>query len=161
MWLYILLTLSILPIYRTFFRYFKVDLESPCPYWPTVGQCVMEGCSVCTCDEDEIPKPWLEYESRKAQRNEYGWIAPSASPYGFESQGLDDSLGKISVAEGETPNMQLDEMYNDSQAQNRDVMVMETGTSGGIQNDPEEDTDDSGISPLGYKISYSSTSSFS
>jgi len=132
-------------LHRTFFRYFKVDLESPCPYWPTVGQCMMEGCSVCTCDEDEIPKPWLEYESKKAQRNEYGWVASSSSPYGFESKSLDDSLGKISVAEGETPNMQLDEMYNDSQARNRDVMVMETGTSGGIQNDPEEDTDDSGM----------------
>lgn len=104
----------------------------------------MEGCSVCTCDEDEIPKPWLELESKK-QRNEYGWIASSASTYGFEGQGLDDSLGKISVAEGETPNMQLDEMYNDSQVRNQNVVVMETGTSAGIQNSLDEDADDSGM----------------
>ena len=42
----------------TFFRYFFVDLEKPCPFWQDDGQCMMEGCSVCTCDENEIPLPW-------------------------------------------------------------------------------------------------------
>lgn len=132
---------------RTFFRYFKVDLESPCPYWPAVGQCMMEGCSVCTCDEDEIPKPWLEHKSKKPKKSEYGWITSPASEYGFEGQGHDDSLGRISVAEGEASNMQLDGMYNDSQQRDVDVVEVEFGDAGGIQNDPEEDTDDSGMTP--------------
>ena len=39
----------------TFFKYFRVDLERPCPFWHEEGQCMMEGCSVCTCDEKEVP----------------------------------------------------------------------------------------------------------
>lgn len=104
---------------------------------------MMEGCSVCTCDEDEIPKPWLENKSKKPKKSEYGWITSSASSYGFEGQGHDDSLGRISVAEGEAPNMQLDGMYNDLQLRDQDVRQVDTGVAG-IQNDPEEDSDDSG-----------------
>ena len=44
----------------TYFRYFRVDLDSPCPFWNEFGQCNMEGCSVCECDEREIPKTWLD-----------------------------------------------------------------------------------------------------
>ena len=44
----------------TYFRYFRVDLESPCPFWNEFGQCNMEGCSVCECDEREIPKTWMD-----------------------------------------------------------------------------------------------------
>ena len=44
----------------TFFRYFRVDLERPCPFWQEDGQCMMEGCSVCTCDEKEVPRSWLD-----------------------------------------------------------------------------------------------------
>ena len=39
----------------TFFRYFRVDLEQPCPFWHEEGQCMMEACSVCTCEENEVP----------------------------------------------------------------------------------------------------------
>lgn len=101
--------------YRSFFRYFKVDLGSPCPFWPTVGQCVMEGCSVCTCEENEIPRPWLESDGKKSKQGaEYGWISASSSVFGFEGLGQDDSLGQISVAEGESRDMRLDDMYGDS-----------------------------------------------
>jgi len=61
---------------------------------------MMEGCSVCTCDESEVPKAWLketsnsnEIDSRKA--HEYGWIASLASNYGYDGRGHDDSLGRI------------------------------------------------------------------
>lgn len=45
-----------------FFRYFRVDLERPCPFWQEEGSCIMEGCSVCTCDESEegFPRTWLD-----------------------------------------------------------------------------------------------------
>ena len=60
---------------------------------------MMEGCSVCTCDESEVPKAWLkqtssnEVDSRKA--HDYGWIASLASNYGYDGRGHDDSLGRI------------------------------------------------------------------
>ena len=44
----------------TFFRYFRVDLERPCPFWQEEGQCTMEGCSVCACDEQEVPRNWFD-----------------------------------------------------------------------------------------------------
>ena len=31
---------------RAFFRYFRVDLERPCPFWEDEGVCSMKGCSV-------------------------------------------------------------------------------------------------------------------
>ena len=43
----------------TFFRYFRVDLEQPCPFWHEEGQCMMEGCSVGTCEENEVPRRWV------------------------------------------------------------------------------------------------------
>lgn len=41
-----------------FFRYFRVDLEKECPFWQEEGSCMMEGCSVCACEEEEVPKNW-------------------------------------------------------------------------------------------------------
>mmetsp|Transcript_4860 Transcript_4860/g.7951 ORF Transcript_4860/g.7951 Transcript_4860/m.7951 type:complete len:469 (+) Transcript_4860:63-1469(+) len=86
---------------KPFFRYFKVDLETPCPFWDEEGLCMMEGCSVCTCDEDEIPKTWLKAGShaRSSYDNGYGWITSGNSSYGFGGEGLDDSLGRIEEAQ--------------------------------------------------------------
>jgi hypothetical protein len=103
---------------------------------------MMEGCSVCTCEEDEIPKPWLETES--GQKDEYGWIAAQNSGYGFEGHGMDDSLGRISVAEGESANLRLDSMYQDgiSSITNNGMVEMEVGTANGILSETVEDDDD-------------------
>ena len=46
----------ILLYYRLFFRYFRVYLERPCPFWQDDSQCMMENCAVCACDDKEIPK---------------------------------------------------------------------------------------------------------
>ncbi len=36
-----------------------MDLESECPFWAMQAMCgAAGGCSVCKCDEDEIPIPW-------------------------------------------------------------------------------------------------------
>lgn len=43
-----------------YFKFFRVNLESECPYWYAEMQCMMEQCSVGVCEEDEIPKNWLE-----------------------------------------------------------------------------------------------------
>jgi hypothetical protein len=45
---------------------------------------MMEGCSVCTCDESEIPSAWIEqsieYSALQPETSpleiEYGWISP-------------------------------------------------------------------------------------
>ena len=47
---------------RAFFRYFRVDLERPCPFWEDDGECSMKGCSVGECSVSEIPTAWLEID---------------------------------------------------------------------------------------------------
>ncbi|CAN0020420.1 unnamed protein product [Ascophyllum nodosum] len=49
---------------RIFFKYYKVNLEMECPFWEDDGQCMMRDCSVCECNQEEIPKPWLEEDER-------------------------------------------------------------------------------------------------
>lgn len=109
-----------------FFRYFKVDLDSSCPFWYEEGQCMMEGCSVCTCHENEIPKPWLEdatdsnityeYEDYiSSGDSEFGWITSTLSNYGYEGKGHDDSLGRITKSEENTalsPTESKETVYN-------------------------------------------------
>lgn len=85
-----------------YFRYFFVDLEKPCPFWQEEGLCMMEGCSVCTCSDDEIPLPWLQAERDKEEQIEnqkdYGWVSEQSSAYGFEGEkGEDESLGILNI----------------------------------------------------------------
>lgn len=44
---------------KPFFRYFKVNLYCDCPFWPDDGMCSLRDCSVCECDNKEVPKAWL------------------------------------------------------------------------------------------------------
>ncbi|PSC73520.1 endoplasmic reticulum oxidoreductin-1-like [Micractinium conductrix] len=46
-----------------FFRYFKVDLYCECPLWPDDGMCSLRDCSVCECEEQEVPEPWRKAEA--------------------------------------------------------------------------------------------------
>ncbi|RNF03774.1 putative endoplasmic reticulum oxidoreductin [Trypanosoma rangeli] len=43
---------------RPFFRFFKVNLEKPCPYWAVQLLCTSEksSCQVCSCDENDVPE---------------------------------------------------------------------------------------------------------
>ncbi|KEG09724.1 endoplasmic reticulum oxidoreductin [Trypanosoma grayi] len=43
---------------RPFFRFFKVNLEKPCPYWAVQLLCTSEenSCQVCSCDANEVPE---------------------------------------------------------------------------------------------------------
>lgn len=64
---------------RPFFRYFRLNLETPCPFWQEEGQCSLEGCSVCTCPPDEVPSVWLQQEEHavtsEVPDTAYGWIS--------------------------------------------------------------------------------------
>jgi ERO1-like protein alpha len=45
----------------SFFRHFKVHLDTKCKFWDDGGHmCFAEGCMVKTCEADEIPAPWLK-----------------------------------------------------------------------------------------------------
>ena len=41
----------------------QVSLYCDCPLWPDDGMCSMRDCSVCECEDDEVPKPWKEAEA--------------------------------------------------------------------------------------------------
>lgn len=91
---------NIFAYHRPFFRYFYVDLDGPCPFWHNEdGVCMMEGCSVCTCDEKEVPQlqlPPTYYEEVKDKVDDsYGWVSSTNSSYGFSGLGHDESLGRV------------------------------------------------------------------
>ncbi|CDF35952.1 unnamed protein product [Chondrus crispus] len=54
----------------TFFSVFSVNLDKGCPFWQDDAQCVIRECSVCHCDDSEIPPAWLrEPHKEKACRD--------------------------------------------------------------------------------------------
>eukprot|EP01031_Cornospumella_fuschlensis_P032156 gene32156-38896_t len=81
----------------TFFRYFLVDLEKPCPFWNEFGQCAMEACTVCTCDEKEVPSAWV-YGVNRGEKGDFGWVSNQGSVFGYDG---DESLGKVTVSTAE------------------------------------------------------------
>ena len=98
--------LILLLLFSPFYRYFRVDLERPCPFWKEDGQCAYEGCSVCTCDETEIPRAWIVSKDNDDQNptkdlkegdGEFGWFSPTSSRYGNGLDGHDDSLGRLDL----------------------------------------------------------------
>ncbi|KPP62671.1 ERO1-like protein beta-like [Scleropages formosus] len=40
---------------RDYFRYYKVNLKRPCPFWPDDSQCSIKDCQVEPCPESKIP----------------------------------------------------------------------------------------------------------
>jgi len=62
----------------TFFRYFRVDLERHCPFWQEEGSCIMEGCSVCECDEKEVPRNWIDEQGSAIPRSTLEHMTPES-----------------------------------------------------------------------------------
>ncbi len=44
----------------TFFRIFKVNFDSECNFWSQNKICSFSTCSICQCEEKEIPLPWKQ-----------------------------------------------------------------------------------------------------
>ncbi|KAG7492929.1 hypothetical protein MATL_G00019410 [Megalops atlanticus] len=42
-------------IERDYFRYYKVNLKRPCPFWPDDSHCAIKDCQVEPCPESKIP----------------------------------------------------------------------------------------------------------
>lgn len=43
----------------TFFSVFSVNLDKQCPFWEADAQCVIRECTVCHCEDSEVPPAWL------------------------------------------------------------------------------------------------------
>jgi hypothetical protein len=95
---------------RPFFRYFRVDLEKPCPFWNDEGgMCTNEGCSICPCEEGEIPKAWLQEQQEEigtggegeSREDEYGWISRAGVKHSQEGGETNSGrLGKVTEENG-------------------------------------------------------------
>ena len=83
---------------RTFFRYFRVSLDERCPFWQEDGECMMESCSVCTCDDNEVPRSWVDESKRHKLGHEtnnynygssdnFGWISSTSSAFDTAGNG--------------------------------------------------------------------------
>ena len=44
-------------VQRTFFRYFKVNLNKQCPFWHEEMMCSIRDCAVVECEAAEVPPP--------------------------------------------------------------------------------------------------------
>lgn len=78
-------------VQSAFFRYFKVDLYCDCPFWPDDGMCAMRDCSVCECEEDEVPKIWRAAEGRLASADSPAAACAGACVGGWEFRGGEDA----------------------------------------------------------------------
>ena len=47
-------------VQRTFFRYFKVNLNKECPFWHEQMMCSIRDCAVLECEAHEVPPVWIE-----------------------------------------------------------------------------------------------------
>uniref|UniRef100_A0A7S2Z0W6 Endoplasmic reticulum oxidoreductin 1 n=1 Tax=Chloropicon laureae TaxID=464258 RepID=A0A7S2Z0W6_9CHLO len=104
---------------RRFFSYFKVDLHCKCPFWPEDGMCSMPACSVCECQDDQLPKHFLQPSDVLECRN-----APSAGGPGTLVD-ASDSKGAASLSpsspsdageagiEGASPSLSQDAIFSE------------------------------------------------
>lgn len=78
----------------TFFRSFKVNLHSTCPFWIDDGQCSMMGCAVCgQCDDDDVMKLWRRDDSGNSSQS----MSNTAS---FASSHVSNSFGDAVTTNG-------------------------------------------------------------
>ncbi|XP_014676525.1 PREDICTED: ERO1-like protein beta [Priapulus caudatus] len=58
---------------RDYFRFFKVNLNNGCPFWPDDSQCSIEACSVDACKDEDVPGGLLQ--NGNGQGNQYKYSA--------------------------------------------------------------------------------------
>ncbi|XP_030854620.1 ERO1-like protein alpha [Strongylocentrotus purpuratus] len=59
---------------KNYFKFFKVNLHRPCPFWADDSRCAMKGCHVCPCSPDDLPC------GLKEESNENKYSADSNKP---------------------------------------------------------------------------------
>ncbi|KAF9965093.1 hypothetical protein BGZ70_005416 [Mortierella alpina] len=84
-----------------FFRYFKVNLYKPCPFWDNAGLCMNRDCSVETMDKENVPEKWRSHH--------LGKVSMPTNPL-FQSR-----PAKLSIKDQEfcVPDVDSDEVYVD------------------------------------------------
>lgn len=45
---------------KNYFRFYRVNLNRDCPFWPDDSKCAMRFCQVQNCEEKSIPKGLIE-----------------------------------------------------------------------------------------------------
>uniref|UniRef100_A0A023FPJ4 Putative endoplasmic reticulum oxidoreductin-1-like protein n=1 Tax=Amblyomma cajennense TaxID=34607 RepID=A0A023FPJ4_AMBCJ len=79
---------------KDYFRFFKVNLKRPCPFWADDSRCALRDCSVTTCSEDSLPQSLRGHERNYVPND-------SVSKYSKEANEQDscdenhDGLGSI------------------------------------------------------------------
>ncbi|BFZ07098.1 hypothetical protein BsWGS_10136 [Bradybaena similaris] len=58
---------------RNYFRYFKVNLKKPCPFWSDDSRCALRDCHVAVCSKEDVPIKFDSSESkhRAHEKNKY------------------------------------------------------------------------------------------
>lgn len=46
-----------------FFSTFRINMDKECPFWAQKRMCNSQKCSICECDEKDIPKFWKKHQS--------------------------------------------------------------------------------------------------
>ncbi len=83
----------------------QVNLYCDCPLWPEDGMCAQRSCSVCECEPNEVPQPWLQAEKQSCEAE------PVEEPCSHEECKhlhwlLDSSLMQHGMARGATGSWQ-------------------------------------------------------
>ncbi|GFR61471.1 ERO1-like protein beta [Elysia marginata] len=97
---------------RNYFRYFKVNLQKPCPFWSDDSRCALKDCHVNVCQEDEVPiktkKENNEHEHEKSKYSkdsnmqEQDKTLEESCAEERELSALDTTISKEKMAEFET-----------------------------------------------------------
>jgi ERO1-like protein alpha len=60
-----------------FFRIIRINIENECPFWAREKMCKSGSCTVCRCDEKDIPQEWSKTDliEFKHSKNVEQWSA--------------------------------------------------------------------------------------
>ncbi|CAG9857359.1 unnamed protein product [Phyllotreta striolata] len=98
---------------KDYFRFYKVNLKRPCPFWSDDSKCAMKDCHVQTCPPEEIP------EGLKGQRRPSVSAGPSQKYSKRTNEDCEthhndlDYLNKT-ISEKVQKDMQMWEAYDDA-----------------------------------------------
>lgn len=95
-------------LHKDYFRFFKVNLQRPCPFWKDDSKCALEDCSVTPCEEGDLP-PGLMSQS---QRNKY---AREAQVKGTCAHGSDLGYLNTTISEESIEGFERWRVYDDAQ----------------------------------------------
>ncbi|KAL1428088.1 hypothetical protein MTO96_016982 [Rhipicephalus appendiculatus] len=90
---------------KDYFRFFKVNLKRPCPFWPDDSRCALRDCSVTTCSEESLPKSIRGHERNYIPND-------SVSKYSKEAN-EQDSCDENHAGLGEVDSTISDESYRE------------------------------------------------